>query len=154
MTRLWMLHRLSCKEWWCSVRPWQRSNLPYGKSFLHLLPESHSSSSVVFWGFAVDAFPPSQCMFTQLWQTHPTISVLQSHNRGRANEVAAPWLSASRTGYDCERMKLPHLSYQRNGPLISMHLRKLRLSSQLLLPPQWISSSVPFLQKKTNKQTL
>lgn len=58
MTRVWMLHRLSCKEWWCSVRPWQRSNLPYGKSFLHLLPESHYSSSVVFWGFAVDAFPP------------------------------------------------------------------------------------------------
>lgn len=53
-----MLHRLNWKERWCSARPWQESNLLLDKSFLHLLPESHSSSSVVFWGFAVDVSPP------------------------------------------------------------------------------------------------
>lgn len=73
-TSLWMLHRLSCKERWCSARPWQESNLLLDKSFLHLLPESRSSSSVVFWGFAVDVPPPPSFSPSLPVHVHPALA--------------------------------------------------------------------------------
>ena len=133
------------------MRPWQGSKLPCDKSFVHPLPQSCSSISVMFWvRFTVDIFPLSVQDHLALADT----SCDFSSSRDRANEVAALQTSARWSQKQTRTVK-GQAGVGQDGPtpflipegrLISLYASEQAQDvKQLLLSP--ISPSVPFLQK-------
>lgn len=144
-----MLRTVSHKKRRCLIRPWQ---LPCDKSFVHLLPESCSSRSVMLWvRFTVDIFPLPVQDHLALADT----SYDSSSSRDRANEVSALQTSAWWPQEQARTVK-GQAGVGHDGPtpclipeerLISLYvLEQAQAVNQLLLSP--VSSLVPFLKKK------
>lgn len=91
VTSLSMLWAVSHEARRCLIRLWQGSKLPCDKSFIHLLPESCSSKSVMFWvRFTADISTCSVQDHLALVDT----SCDSSSSKGRGNEVAVLQISA------------------------------------------------------------